>query len=489
MKMFTRSKLLLAFGSVVVAGLALSQVGGAQSNLPPVELTYTYPGGVPKDLKAVSEALSVMTKRRFNATIKLEAIDWGAYDQKRSLAFGAGEKCDVVFTAPWINNFYRNVAQGNLLPLDDLLAKSPKLFKTLDASLWEAARVDGKIYGVINQQLFPKMWGFMVTKTFADKYKLNLNSIKRFEDLEPFLATIKKNEPGVVPFHGGSIFDPGRPELMGWDPIANQGVAVAYDDKSVKAFNVFETPELTRYVQLARKWYQLGYLTPQGTNQSDYEATIKAGKAAAIQNQWRPDQGPIFKARYGVDVVGKNFSPVFVSTSAINATMNGICATSANPERAMMFLELLNTDRNAYNLISKGIEGKHWNYLERAKGIIKTLPESGYAPGTDWMFGNAFNAFQVSEADVQLNRASQALNRSAKASAALGFTFDIENVKTEIAQLDAVIKEYGGPLFGGAVDPATGIAELQKRVKAAGIDRVVAEAQKQIDAWKAKNKK
>jgi putative aldouronate transport system substrate-binding protein len=482
------TKLLLAFGVTAAGALTIAQVT-AQSSMPEVELTYTYPGGVPKDVKAVSDALSVITKKRFNATIKLEPVDWGAYEQKRQLAFGAGEKCDIVFTAPWINNFYRNVTQGNLLPIDDLLAKSPRLFKTLSPDLWEAARVDGKLYAVINQQLFPKMWGFMVTKTFASKYKLNLNAIGSYEALEPFLATIKKNEPGVVPFHGGSIFDPGRPELFGWDPIANQGAAIKYDDPSLKVFNVFETPEMTRYVELARKWYNLGYLTPQGTNQAEYEATVKAGKAAAIQNQWRPDQGPSFKARYGVEVVGKNFSPVFVATSSINATMNSICKTSPNPERAMMFLELLNTDKAAYNLISKGIEGKHWNFTDKARGIIATIPDSGYAPGTDWMFGNAFNAYQASTADVSQNRASQTLNRAAKASSALGFTIDIENVKTEIAQLDAVIKEYGGPLFGGAVDPATGIPELRQRVKAAGIDRVIAEAQTQLNAWKAKNKK
>jgi putative aldouronate transport system substrate-binding protein len=481
-------KVLVAFG--LTATVAAAFLGaGAQTSLPPVELTYTYPGGVPRDVQAVSDALSAITKRRFNATIKLQPVDWGAYEQRRQLAFGAGEKCDIVFTAPWINNFYRNVTQGNLLPLDDLLAKSPRLFRTLAPELWEAARVDGKIYAVINQQLFPKMWGFMVTKTFADKYRLNLDTVRQYEDLEPFLANIKKNEPGVVPFHGGSIFDPARPELMGWDPIVNQGAVIRYNDATLKVFNAFETPEMRRYVELARKWYNLGYLTPQGTNQADYEATIKAGKAAAIQNQWRPDQGPSFKARYGVEVVGKNFSPVFVATSSINATMNAICKTSANPERAMMFLELINTDRAAYNLLAKGIEGKHWNFTNRVQGTIATVPDSGYAPGTDWMFGNAFNAYQANAADVQQNRASIALNRSARASAALGFTFDIENVKTEIAQLDAVIKEYGGPLFGGAVDPATGIPELQRRVKAAGIDRVIAEAQKQLNDWKAKNKK
>ena len=209
------TKWLLAFGIAAIGAMTAIQVT-AQTSLPPVELTYTYPGGVPKDVEAVSKALSVITKRRINATIKLEPVDWGAYEQKRQLAFGAGEKCDIVLTAPWINNFYRNVTQGNLLPLDTLLAKSPRLYRTLAPELWEAARVDGKIYAVINQQLFPKMWGFMVTKTFADKYKLIPNTIRSFEDLEPFLATIKKNEPGVTPFHGGSIFDPGRPELFGW---------------------------------------------------------------------------------------------------------------------------------------------------------------------------------------------------------------------------------------------------------------------------------
>ncbi len=472
---------LLAFG--------LLALGGSLAQAQPVEVTYTYPGSVQKETQAISDAISAITKARIGATVKLVPVDWGAFDQRMNLTFGAGEKCDIVFTAPWINNFYRNVAQGNLLPLDDLLQKSPRLFRTLSPSLWEAARVDGNIYAVINQQLFPKMWGFMVTKTFADKYNFNPATIKRYEDLEPFLATIKQNEPGVIPFHGGSIFDPGRPELMGWDPIANQGVAVRYNDPNLKVFNVFETPEMVRYVNLARKWYQAGYLTPQGTNQADYEATIKAGKAAALLNQWRPDQGPSMKARFGVDVVGQNLSPVFVATSSINATMNGICKTSTNPEKAMQFLELLNTDRNLFNLLSKGLEGRHYTFANKAKGIITPIAGSGYAPGTDWMFGNAFNAFQVNEADVTANRQGQNINRTAKASVALGFNMDIENVKTEIAQLDAVIKEYGGPLFGGAVDPATGIPELQRQVKAAGLDKVIAEAQKQLDAWKAKNRR
>ena len=37
-------------------------------------------------------------------------------------------------------------------------------------------------------------------KRFVDKYKLDLSSIKKIDDIEPFLKQIKENEPGIVPF-------------------------------------------------------------------------------------------------------------------------------------------------------------------------------------------------------------------------------------------------------------------------------------------------
>ena len=33
----------------------------------------------------------------------------------------AGEACDIIFTAPWINSYANNVANGVLAPLDELL--------------------------------------------------------------------------------------------------------------------------------------------------------------------------------------------------------------------------------------------------------------------------------------------------------------------------------------------------------------------------------
>ena len=68
-----------AFGTLVT-GAAVLQVQ-AQQGLAPVELTYSYPGVVPKDVAKIHAALNAYIKPKINATIKLEPIDWGAFDE------------------------------------------------------------------------------------------------------------------------------------------------------------------------------------------------------------------------------------------------------------------------------------------------------------------------------------------------------------------------------------------------------------------------
>ena len=45
--------------------------------------------------------------------------------------------------------------------------------------------------------------------------------------------------------------------------------------------------------------------------------------------------------------------------------------------------------------------------------------------------------------------------------------------------------EFGKSLFTGSVDPEEYLPKLQEKLEATGIDKVIAEMQKQIDEWKA----
>jgi putative aldouronate transport system substrate-binding protein len=483
----------IALGTLGALGALIATQVTAQSNVPVV--SYTYIGPPPKDLKVVESALNTILRRRVQAEVRLNPLDWGEFDQKVKLSFAANEKCDIIFTAPWINNYYQNVAQNNLLPLDDLLSKyAPKTLKSMSADTWNATRVDGKIYGVINQQPQVRRYGIRVRADFASKYKLDLSKINKYEDLEPFLAALKKGEPDVTPLAGN---DQGNSRLFhaeyhGFDPILEDiGLAVRVSDKNLKMLSIYESAEFKSSVDLTRKWYQAGYFPTDIVAASDTLTNWKAGKYAAVPSVINPDTAFASAGQLGFAFVTKPFAPPVKSTNGVIATMNGICRTSANPVAAMKVLEQLSTNPQVYNTLAKGVEGKHWVWVDRARKVIGypsgvTANTSPYNPATDWMFGNIFNGYYNDKGLVGSIEQMKRANDEAIPSPALGFAMDTEPVKSQVARVQAVVKELGVPLMAGVVDPASAVPAYISALKNAGMDQIVAEAQKQIDAWKAK---
>ena len=58
-------------------------------------------------------------------------------------------------------------------------------------------------------------------------------------------------------------------------------------------------------------------------------------------------------------------------------------------------------------------------------------------------------------------------------------------MKTQYAAVSDVITQYQAVLGLGVVDPATELENFRSSLKAAGIDEVIAENQRQYDEWKA----
>jgi putative aldouronate transport system substrate-binding protein len=160
----------------------------------------------------------------------------------------------------------------------------------------------------------------------------------------------------------------------------------------------------------------------------------------------------------------------------------------------MMFLELLNTDEEIYNLICKGIEGVHWQWKDEENKVIEpvgaeSFSEVGWYPNSDWMFGNQFNAYYIDEAQVGAWEGMYELNQNAQVSPALGFTFDREPVEQQLAALSAIGQEFGEPLSRALIeDVDEGLERLWQAQEDAGIKDVQEEMQRQVNAWAAANK-
>lgn len=459
-----------------------------------VNLAYYYPGTAQKDLAQVQSALNAVLQKRINATVSLNLIDWGSYDQKTKLLFAAGQPCDLAFTATWTNNYYQLIANGDLLPLDDLLAKNaPRTLASMPKTTWNAARVNGKIYAVINQQLFPAFWGVEVRKDIAQEYHLNVNAWHSYADVTPFLAKVKAAEPGMVPLISDDQYE-GLVQYFGLDALVDTAV-VRYNDRSLRVFDPLESPEFKQAATLAYQWHQAGYFTKDLAPAADARAAFKAGKYAATLSQWRPGnfEEMKLKAQYGYDMVGKDLVPPLLTTGGPTATMTGICRTSSHPDVAMKFLELLNSDPQVYNLITHGIEGKNYVYADRTHGVVtppagQTTTTDGYYPNTDWEFGNQFNALLTDRSQIGDYALQRHYNQIATPSIALGFSVDTTPIKTQLAQISAVENQCMKPLQKGLINPATGIPQCIQALKGAGESQVIAEVQRQLNAWARANK-
>ena len=182
------------------------------------------------------------------------------------------------------------------------------------------------------------------------------------------------------------------------------------------------------------------------------------------------------------DVLLKSISPAILTTAGITATMTGVSRTTVSKEAAAKWLELLNTDKPTYNLLCIGIEGKHWNWKMKDKEVIEQVKDTAYNPSTDWMFGNQFMAYYRDERQVGSWDDTKKINDSATPSPTLGFVMDREPVKNEIAAVAAVITEYTN--YGPKAKAASELPKMVDAMNAAGATKVLAEMQKQIDAWK-----
>lgn len=70
-----------------------------------------------------------------------------------------------------------------------------------------------------------------------------------------------------------------------------------------------------------------------------------------------------------------------------------------------------------------------------------------------------------------------------------GFSFNPEPVKSEIATVGSVILEFSPYIETGALDPDTNIPKMIEKMKAADLDNILAEEQRQIDIWRTANNK
>ena len=454
-----------------------------------------------------------------NTTVEFIDVSFDEYSEKFSQVLASGEGVDLAWTG-WLINKPQNIADGNLMPLDDLLAEYGQgIVDILGENVVEIHRNadDGKLYYLPSWQgLVGDRRGWLVVTEIAElagdtwiedtEAALNKWRNNYSEGTEAFQAVLDQatkylaaaKEAGKL----GAGINTGR--VFGWSMYngtrSNPGVGgseigIPFEDNTFTVIDGVASEHYKLYAKTMADWYKEGYIrsdimsvdTSTLTLPKNGEITDTTYVFSCDPYLTEADQDAA-TADAGMDMT---YLPVEENASLIlgGDTSYAIPYCADEPERAMMVLNAIYSQPDLYNTLIYGIEGE--DYTKNADGTI-TTSYVGASPTADdsygiqrWIIGSCKNALINNGTDPNYYADLEALEETARVNPFLNFTFDRTNVEGICASILNVYYEYGPQLDNGVA--GDNWEELYNNYMAArkdaGIEELVTEFQNQLNAY------
>jgi putative aldouronate transport system substrate-binding protein len=426
-------------------------------------------GNIASDLAVISDYI----QEKIGVRVDIKQAGWGDAAQRFTTMINAGEYYDILFTD--ITSYNKYVSLGAFADLTELLPEqAPKLWNYIPSVLWEGVKIKERIYSVPTYKDSSKTVCQFWDHAMVEKYNLNINDTS-WAGLDKSLRAIKAGEgERYYPFNmarstNNFIFD--HYDTLGGDL---QPLGVRMDDESHRVINTLEQPDVQEAFRYLHTWYEAGIINPDANMVDEtpkYRPFFMAQAWPAVASSYATSAGI---AQY--DPV-RFFGPSY-STDSIQGSMNAVSTNSKYPKEAVKLLELVNTDQKLRDMLGYGIEGKHFSYVNDGKAVRRDR--------TDWPLIN----YQVASFFIETPEDTvppgywdevQDLNEQAVPSVMLGFILDLEPILNEVINCRSVWLKYFTDLNTGASDPQTILPQIMQELKNAGFDKVIAEAQRQVD--------
>lgn len=454
--------------------------------------------GAPVDTQKVQDAINAITKDRYGIEVEFQISDSSSYKQNMTLALSGGEQVDILST---ISNGYNTmVQQGYLLDLEenDLLKNfGSGIVDAVGSEYIDACRVDGKLYGVPNNRDMAQGRGCAAIATeYLEGIGYPVDNTKEIikislDELNDIYAKLHEKYPDLEVYRpvALSMSQFSNVDLLGGNAF---GVLLNYG-KELKVENLFTSDYYKEYCARIYDYNQKGYIGKDSvTDTTAVTELVKAGTLMGYTTGGKPGIKSQESNLCGRPMTIFQTMDDFISSSAVASFPWAISINTVNAEASMRLLNAFYTDADLADLLGWGMEGTHYKVLDSglinfADGVDAT--NSGWNHSMGWLMPNQFITHIWEGNDPALWENIKSFNENAQKSAASGFTFDTTNVATEMTSVQNVYDEFQKSIEYGFLDPATGIDEMNTKMAKAGLDKIIAEKQTQLDAWAAANQK
>lgn len=450
-------------------------------------VVYTMCQGVATDYANVVAEINKITTKEIGVEVELILLDMGQYFQQYFMLLSGSESFDLI--ASYYDLAIAANHMGAFLPLDDLIAEyGPDITAQFLAEDLEACKINGSLYGIPTKHSNSLEVGFLYNKDITDELGIDVSNVKDFADWEAVMAQVKAAYPGIMCMTSsmggtvGSILE----NSTSWDALVDNLGVIMYDDPE-HVVNLYETELYKELCLTMRDWNSKGYIQADAATTSElFSDLAKVGQAFSCYTSPYVGDTILQSKQIGVNLGFVPIGSPKKSTTAMIVNQWNIPATSKNPEAAVKFINLLETNAELANLMAYGVEGVNYQVLEDGTFDFLEGQNAGnaaYYPNYSQILPNYFLTGTWNGAVDNMQELVEERDSRAVASPAYGFLFDSAKVTNEITACTNVVKQYAGALESGAVDVETVLPQFIQALKEAGIDAIVAEKDAQYQAF------
>lgn len=437
----------------------------------------------------IDNELNPKLKAEINAELEITFSPWSEYFTKIDLVMTSGQELDIAWHGPaGVQSWY---AKKAILPIDDLLAKyGTDLTAANPTEKWKHVTIGGEIMAVpVNSPTSENFGTLCVRQDLMDK--VGMTDLKTVEDVTAFAEKLKEQGLSDNPF----VITSFKPYLR----MAEHSLSVDFgflnnwfyvdeDAADDKVYSYFASDAFKQFAALTWDWNQKKLIPEDYLTNVDELGRMNTGKSAiwtgAITRDMEQQAGLAANVPEGVynEYLLYPEKPKYIITGGGNVFV--FPATSKTPEKTMQFLNWVYKSQENYDFMVLGTKGEHYDL--DANNRVKTLAtESMFY---EWMFRNVkYMRFPDAVSDETIKRITT-WDDDAKYSKMFGFNFDQTPVKAEVARVQSVITEKLDPIMYGYLSYDENIQDALDELNAAGMDKVLAELQKQFSAWYATQK-
>lgn len=446
-------------------------------------------GGVDNPyLDKVADAINEITRDRIGVEVsfKQTPVFTAASDYTRWL--GAREELDVmtVAFAPMAPFIQMNM----VMPLDDLLVHAPHVRQLAEdgVAIYDPNST-GHVYG-LSAVGKPKAGTAGAVYVFEEALQAaNLSYTDgqaiTLEDVDAIARGYKAVNPKAYVNLVGSA-PKGDLEFVvdALGASTSSGVLMGTDSSTV--VNFFETEEYQSYIKILRGWYLDGIVLKDAATIDIMDAgSMISDPDNCFMLVNNADLGLVrdYEGKTGKRIYQLLTTPIYSKAIAAAGSFMTIPVTASHPEAAMRFMDLLYYDKEVSNLLYRGIEGETYRYLNEERNGI--APIDGVSYVSLGLYGDVGICVGFGEYDAEYENKILAWEKEGMANPTKGFGFcyDTTNMINQITAIDAVMAEYRAALETGSADIDKVYPEFINKLKANGIDQVIADKQAQLDAW------